>query len=101
MNEQPTASVQLPRWVCHKEVWGDRIREILPATPDDQRTTEGDTGMRWYLECGAVIVVTSSLIARGAPVVGDYFVQYDDGYQSWSPVKAFEDGYVRLSMGTV
>ena len=32
---------------------------------------------------------------RGAAsLIGGYFVQYADGYQSWSPAKAFEDGYV-------
>lgn len=25
-----------------------------------------------------------------------YFVEYDDGYMSWSPTKAFEDGYTPL-----
>ena len=28
-----------------------------------------------------------------------YFVQYDDGYQSWSPAKAFEEGYTQLAHG--
>lgn len=28
------------------------------------------------------------------PVVGGYFVRYADGYQSYSPAKAFEEGYV-------
>jgi hypothetical protein len=25
-----------------------------------------------------------------------YYVVYDDGYASWSPTKAFEDGYSRV-----
>ena len=29
----------------------------------------------------------------GMPVIGDYFVRYADGYESWSPRKAFEEGY--------
>lgn len=28
-----------------------------------------------------------------APAVGDYVVRYSDGYTSWSPKKAFEEGY--------
>lgn len=87
-------ATQLPGWQCHKEVWGDRIREILPLTPGAPSVPD-DAGIRWYLDCGAVITVTTDLIARGAPVVGDYYVQYADGYKSWSPAKAFEDGYTR------
>ena len=25
-----------------------------------------------------------------------YYVQYDGGYQSWSPTQAFEDGYTKI-----
>ena len=35
-------------------------------------------------------------IARYRPAVGDYLVQYADGYQSFSPAKAFEEGYSEL-----
>lgn len=28
-----------------------------------------------------------------APAAGGYYVVYEDGYQSYSPAKAFEDGY--------
>ena len=30
------------------------------------------------------------------PVAGGYYVVYKDGYKSWSPAKAFEDGYSKL-----
>ena len=94
--QRDLAAVQLPKWQCHKQVWGDRIREILPLTPDSERAGPEDTGRRWYLACGGVIVETQSLIARQSPDVGDYYVQYEDGYQSWSPAAAFEAGYTRL-----
>lgn len=25
-----------------------------------------------------------------------YYVRYEDGYESWSPTKAFEEGYTRI-----
>lgn len=28
--------------------------------------------------------------------VGGYWVEYEDGYVSWSPAKAFEDGYTKV-----
>lgn len=43
-----------------------------------------------------VIEALPNTFARGAAVVGDYLVVYDDGYISWSPRKAFEDGYTRV-----
>lgn len=39
------------------------------------------------------INVPKDFFARGAPTIGDYLVRYEDGYLSWSPKKAFEDGY--------
>ena len=43
--------------------------------------------------CIHVMVVPVDFFGRGTPEPGDYFVQYDDGYVSWSPKKQFEDGY--------
>lgn len=37
--------------------------------------------------------VPASFTARGVPGLGDYIVRYEDGYLSWSPKKAFEEGY--------
>jgi hypothetical protein len=87
-------SAELPKWKCHKEVKADRIVKITPgwhAAP-----THAEYGDRWVLACGLEVLATRDLTARGTPQVGDYFVQYDDGYQSWSPAKAFEEGYTRL-----
>lgn len=36
------------------------------------------------------------MIERFTPVIGDYYVVYDDGYASFSPKKAFEEGYRRV-----
>ena len=35
-------------------------------------------------------------VSRYMPKPGDYFVVYDDGYESYSPAKAFEEGYTRI-----
>jgi hypothetical protein len=37
--------------------------------------------------------VDASVFVRGRPEPGDYLVAYADGYVSWSPKAAFEDGY--------
>ena len=31
----------------------------------------------------------------GDPDLG-YYVRYEDGYESWSPTKAFEEGYTKV-----
>lgn len=40
--------------------------------------------------------VPENFYARGFPASGDYLVRYSDGYLSWSPKAAFEDGYTPL-----
>ena len=86
---------ELPRWVSHKTVWGDQIDAILPSTMAGAVSDDVYSGDIWLLKCGVGIKVTRSLIARGEPKPGDYYVRYADGYESWSPAKAFEDGYRR------
>lgn len=46
-----------------------------------------------------VIPVPDNFFARGAPEPGDYLVRYNDGYLSWSPKQAFEEGHVELDEG--
>lgn len=77
----------LPQWKSHKEVYADKIIAIEPV----------DSGYIWRLACGAYVPtgITAELTKRSSPKVGDYFVEYDDRYKSWSPAKAFEDGYTR------
>jgi len=42
--------------------------------------------------------ITNDWLARFKPTDDDlgYFVRYPDGYESWSPSKAFEEGYIPL-----
>jgi len=90
MNE-PQA--QMPRYKCHKEVWALKIKEI-------KRTPYGNAGVRHSIvpeEAGyAPFEVALEYIAKHEPKVGGYYVVYDDGYISYSPAKAFEDGYARI-----
>lgn len=95
----PVANAVLPRWRCHKEVVADKIvdiRTLPPRVAEEEEANPKDTRIRWQLACGWIVIVSSDLIARGSPNVGDYFVQYLDGYKSWSPAKAFEEGYTRV-----
>ena len=85
------ASIQLPRWQSHKVVWADKILKVMPGARGR---------VVWCLECGGNIGVSEDLKVRGGDnPVGGYYVCYEDGYESWSPAKAFEEGYTRIPDG--
>lgn len=37
-----------------------------------------------------------AFMAKHKPEAGGYYVVYDDGYKSFSPAKAFEEGYTLI-----
>lgn len=76
-----TAAREMPRYQCHKKVWALKIAKVEGCT-----ITPADEGY-------APFQVASELYLRYTPVAGDYYVVYDDGYGSFSPAKAFEEGY--------
>jgi len=51
-------------------------------------------GTRLYDEDGGFVDVSHEWIAKHEPKAGGYFVRYKDGYESWSPAGAFEEGYI-------
>lgn len=91
----------LPQWKSHKVVRAAPIRAIYP--------TEGDQEPGWivYLDGNPgpndpqpwpAIHVKPEIFSRYQPKPGDYFVIYDDGYESVSPKKAFEEGYSQVQV---
>ena len=81
----------IPLWRCPKIVRGDKIIAIDADENDSEYPWR-----KWTLACGEVLDIPDSVVSRGFPQIGDYVVLYDDGYMSWSPVKAFEEGYTRV-----
>lgn len=75
---------ELPRWKCHKEVWAARIVSTDYAT---------DSVM---LEGGIVLEPGVAWMNKHRPQAGGYFVRYADGYESYIPAAAFEEGYTRI-----
>jgi hypothetical protein len=45
----------------------------------------------------AALPVTFEYLRKHKPQVGGYYVVYADGYKSWSPAQAFEEGYTRAN----
>jgi hypothetical protein len=85
---------QLAEWKCHKIVKAGKILPVQILDDEGEGTSlvmvEGHDGT----SCS--ISIATGAFARGMPKPGDYIVIYEDGYKSWSPAKAFEDGYTRV-----
>lgn len=84
MGEEKIAT-QLPRWKCHKEVHAARIVGLDYAR-----------GYSLVLEDVGRRCVGEAWFLKHKPSVGGYYVQYADGYESYSPAAAFEEGYTRI-----
>lgn len=87
-------AIQLPRYKSHKEVWALKIASaeandtsILLNFVEERYapiTLDGDDARR-LMKC----------LEDGAEDLG-YYVVYKDGYKSWSPTVAFEEGYTKI-----
>lgn len=77
---------ELPRYQCHKIV---RAAKILIVVRSEGKISLDLDGI------GAV-EVSADFDAKHHPTHGGYLVVYEDGYQSFSPGKVFEEGYTRI-----
>ena len=89
------ASSEMPRYKCYKEVWALKIKDIsLGHTHDDGTSyaviTPVEDGYSFF-------EVSDEYIEKHKPEVGGYYVVYKDGYKSYSPAQAFEEGYSLLT----
>lgn len=78
------ASSPVPMYRCHKEVWALKIIGISL------------TGVLTVEAPFAPIQMEKEWLDKHSPEVGGYLVIYKDGYRSFSPAKAFEDGYTKI-----
>lgn len=84
MADAQGAAAEMPRYRSHKEVWALKIQDVTGTVLS---FTEG---------AYAPIDVGAAYVAKHQPRAGGYYVVYDDGYKSWSPARAFEEGYTRV-----
>ena len=86
----------MPRYKCHKEVWALKIKEVHLS-----KDTEASDGCRGAMlvpedEGYAPFFVSSEYVFKHKPQAGGYYVVYKDGYFSFSPAGAFEEGYTKV-----
>lgn len=81
---------EMPVYQSHKKVWALKIKDVY-ATNGDFILIPCDTSF-------APFPVSDEWISRYNPVDDDkgYYVVYKDGYASWSPSEAFEEGYTEV-----
>ena len=88
---KPQGYQLMPMYTCHKKVWAVKIAAI-DLDPD------GNGGFIHPAEEGyAPICIDGEYVRRHRPQASWYYVVYQDGYKSWSPAKAFEEGYSRIT----
>jgi hypothetical protein len=81
---------ELPVYISHKKVRALEIRSIGHyRTRDDKLERE----VVFADPAHEPIFAPDTMFARYVPLPGDYYVVYDDGYASFSPRKAFLEGY--------
>lgn len=92
MSEEAGAA-ELPKYKCHKTVWALKILSI------EYKSTERSIDvaqLRVEAPYGPVRV-GDEWIERHKPEPGGYYVVYADGYKSYSPAEAFEEGYTLMA----
>jgi len=82
-------------YICHKKVKAAKLIRV----PDGMGCWELDDGSTISFEGLSKCHRSGYTRSRYTPVRGDYLVEYEDGYRSVSPQKAFEDGYTLESDG--
>lgn len=84
----------MPLYKCHKEVWALKIEEVIDPTQEGNES-DGSRLLRFEDYVYAPIRVDRDYVRKHNPQAGGYYVVYKDGYKSFSPAEAFEEGYSR------
>lgn len=94
-NQQPEAGAmrELPKYKSRKEVWALKIKDII----DPNNATDGSRQIVPEDEGFAPFCVSEFFMGKHEPQIGGYYVQYKDGYSSYSPAEAFESGYTLIT----
>lgn len=87
---------EMPKYKSHKIVWALKIKSIVRDGEGENRETDGTAIITPEEEGYAPFEVSEEYMHKHKPEVGGYYVSYKDGYKSFSPAKAFEEGNTRV-----
>jgi len=90
---------ELPKYKCYKEVWALKIDKIIYDVIEakkENRDTDGTAQIFPKDQRYAPFKVSREYVDKHVPHPGGYYVVYKDGYKSFSPAEAFEEGYTLL-----
>ena len=80
---------QLPKYQCHKKVWALAVAAIQINEDKSATIAPADDGF-------APFTTKPNYPWKGSESDLGFYVVYDGGYESWSPTKAFMEGYTRI-----
>lgn len=89
MDGTPIPTPELPQYKCHKTVGALKIKNI-------EKDPNGGAVLFFEDQEGLSVDKNKEWIEKHSPEVGGYLVRYEGGYESFSPAKAFEDGYTKI-----
>lgn len=84
-------NIKLPCYQSHKKVWALEIYSV-----DQLLNEKGPITLKFKDSRYADKEIPEEMFSRYKPVPGDFYVEYEDGYKSFSPRKAFLDGYIKI-----
>ena len=93
------ASAEMPRYRCHKEVWALKIASVVRNSVLAQLSGDEADGSALIVPSDGgygEFRVPAEYVRKHNPQAGGYYVVYKDGYASFSPAEAFEEGYARI-----
>lgn len=97
MSEENSGAYRdMPKYQSHKKVHAFKIKEIKIDGEGENRETDGSAMITPEEEGFAPFRVEHGYMNKHKPEVGGYYVQYEDGYKSFSPAEAFEAGYTKI-----
>lgn len=85
-----STEIVLPLYTCHKNVRAVKIGAISAGNSEGRvLITPEDPSYRTF-------ATTIEYVNKHLPHDGGYYVQYEDGYESFSPADVFEAGYTLI-----
>ena len=97
-----TASREMPKYQCHKQVWALKIKTVAVHASGDTAVSDAEFQASDAFQGAHLITVedgyapfhvSADWFRKHKPEAGGYYVVYEDGYKSYSPASAFESGY--------